>query len=58
MNTCGQMGIATGFAAVLCKKHDATPKEVGKQHIKELRDLIGFGRKELAGNPSHARKHR
>ena len=58
MNTCGQMGIATGFAAVLCKKHDATPKEVGKKHIKELRDLIGFGRKELAGNPSHARKHR
>ncbi|MBT5915320.1 MAG: FAD-dependent oxidoreductase, partial [Opitutae bacterium] len=23
MNTCGQMGIATGYAAVLCKKHKA-----------------------------------
>lgn len=30
-NTCGQMGIATGYAAVVCKKH-----------IRELRTLIGF----------------
>ena len=42
MNTCGQMGIATGYAAVLCKKHAATPKEVGKKHIKELREIIGY----------------
>ncbi len=40
MNTTGQMGIATGYAAALCKKHDATPRKVGKTHIKELRDLI------------------
>jgi hypothetical protein len=50
MNTCGQMGIATGFAAVLCKKHGANPKEVGKLHIKELRNLIGFGRSKLVSN--------
>lgn len=42
MNTCGQMGIATGYAAALCKKHGAMPREVGKQHIQELRKLIGF----------------
>ena len=42
MNTCGQMGIATGYAAVLCKKHKATPREVGHTHIKELRTLIGY----------------
>jgi FAD dependent oxidoreductase len=42
MNTCGQMGVATGYAAVLCKKHKATPREVGKSHIKELRSLIGY----------------
>lgn len=42
MNTCGQMGIATGYAAALCKKHAATPREVGKAHIKELRTLIGY----------------
>ncbi|HAD21583.1 MAG TPA: hypothetical protein DCF87_05665 [Opitutae bacterium] len=52
MNTCGQMGIATGFAAVVCKKHNASPKEVGQTHIKELRELIGFDRVKLVNNPS------
>ncbi len=42
MNTCGQMGIAVGYAAALCKKYRATPREVGKQHITELRKLIGY----------------
>ncbi|QGJ68781.1 Pyridine nucleotide-disulfide oxidoreductase [Planctomycetales bacterium 10988] len=42
MNACGQMGIATGYAAALCNKHHATPREVGKTHIHELRQLIGF----------------
>ena len=42
MNTCGQMGIATGYAASLCKKHSATPREVGQQYIAELRQLIGY----------------
>lgn len=41
-NTTGQMGIATGYAAALCKKHAATPREVGQQHINELRGLIGY----------------
>lgn len=52
MNTCGQMGIATGYAAVLCKKHNASPKEVGHSHIKELRKLIGFDETKLVNNPS------
>jgi hypothetical protein len=42
MNTCAQMGIATGYAAVVCKKHGALPREVGEKHIKELRQLIGY----------------
>lgn len=42
MNTCGQMGIATGYAAALCKKHKATPRDIGSQHIKELQGLIGY----------------
>ncbi len=42
MNTCGQMGIATGYAAALCRKHQATPREVGAQHIQELQGLIGY----------------
>ncbi|QEG01434.1 FAD dependent oxidoreductase [Stieleria maiorica] len=42
MNTCGQMGVATGYAAALCKKHEVAPRGVGQQHIDELRTLIGF----------------
>ena len=58
MNTCAQMGVATGFAAALCLKHKKTPKEVGSDHIAELRELIGFGRTELVDNPSLARKRK
>ncbi len=42
MNTCAQMGIATGFAAVVCKKHGVLPREAGEKHIAELRELIGY----------------
>lgn len=41
MKTCGQMGIAVGYAAALCKRHGATPKMVGEHYIGELRNLIG-----------------
>ena len=41
MNTCGQMGIATGYAAALCRKHNATPRQVGQSHLAELRALVG-----------------
>ena len=40
--TTGQMGIATGYAAALCKKHGVLPREVGQKHIDELRGLIGY----------------
>jgi hypothetical protein len=42
MLTCGQMGIATGYAAALCKRHGALPREVGEKHIVELRKLTGY----------------
>jgi choline dehydrogenase-like flavoprotein len=42
MKTCGQMGVATGYAAALCKEHSALPREVGQKHIAELRRLIGY----------------
>jgi hypothetical protein len=41
--TCGQMGVATGYAAALCKKYDVTPRAVGQDHIGELRNMIGYG---------------
>ena len=40
--TTGQMGIATGYAAALCKKHQALPAEITAKHIDELRALIGY----------------
>ena len=42
MKTCAQMGIATGYAAVVCKKHGVLPREAGEKHISELRKLIGY----------------
>lgn len=44
MKTCGQMGIATGYAAALCKKYGAVPRQIGREHIVELRRLIGYDR--------------
>lgn len=58
MNTCAQMGVATGYAASLCDKYKTTPKQVGVEHIGQLRDLIGFDRKELLDNPSKAYKRK
>lgn len=43
MLTCGQMGLATGYAAALCKKHAELPREVGKKHVAELQKLVGYG---------------
>ena len=42
MNTCGQMGVATGAAAHLCSKYDIEPLAVYTDHISELRQLVGF----------------
>ena len=42
MNTCGQMGIAVGYAAALCQKYNCVPSEIYANHIGELRQLIGY----------------
>jgi len=42
MKTCAQMGIATGYAAAMCKKYGATILEVADKHIDEVRKLIGY----------------
>lgn len=42
MNTCAQMGVAVGYASALCKKYNLDPRAIGKQHIEELRGLIGY----------------
>jgi len=40
MKTGGQMGVAVGAAAMLCKKYDTTPRRVYENHIQELKDIV------------------
>ena len=42
MRTLGQMGVATGLAAALCKKHGVMPRGVYDKHMEELRALAGY----------------
>ena len=42
MKTTGQMGIATGYAAALCKKYKTDPRGIYEKHIDELRTLLGY----------------
>jgi predicted GH43/DUF377 family glycosyl hydrolase len=53
MNTCGQMGIATGYAASLCIKYQTNPRGVYKNYIRELRTLVGY-ETPLSGKTSNA----
>jgi hypothetical protein len=40
MNTTGQMGVAVGYAASLCKKYKETPRGIYKSHLDELLKLV------------------
>ncbi len=40
MHTTGQMGVAVGYAAALCKKHHTLPRGIYQHHIDELQRLI------------------
>ncbi len=40
MNTTGQMGAATGYAASLCIKHNTSPRGIYQYHLNELLELI------------------
>jgi hypothetical protein len=46
MKTGGQMGVAVGAAASLCRKYDTTPRGVYQSHIDELKDIV-FEREEF-----------
>jgi len=43
MNTTGQMGVAVGYAASLCKKYSTNPRGIYKNHLEELKNLIDNG---------------
>lgn len=40
MRTCGMMGEVVGFAAFVAKKYHGTPREVYKDHLPELMQLL------------------
>lgn len=40
MNTTGQMGVAVGYAASLCKKYHETPRGIYLNHLDELLKLV------------------
>jgi hypothetical protein len=42
MNTTGQMGVATGYAASLCRKYNVNPRGIYQSYIQELKRLIGI----------------
>lgn len=43
MRTGGCMGEIVGMAASLCRKHDATPRDVYEKYLPELQDLMRRG---------------
>lgn len=48
MNTTGQMGVAVGYAASLCRKYGTSPRGIYNDHIEELKALIsGTESKEI-----------
>ena len=53
MRTGGCMGEIVGMAASLCRKHNATPREIYQRHLNELRDLmrVGAGKTHAAELP-------
>ena len=40
MNTTGQMGVAVGYAASLCKKHNTYPRQIYEKYLPELMKLV------------------
>lgn len=40
MGNGAQHGVAVAAAALLCNRHDCTPRELGEAHFDELRDLV------------------
>ena len=40
MHTTGQMGVAVGYAAALCKKYNVKPRDIYEHHLEELGGLI------------------
>lgn len=42
MNTTGQMGVAVGYAASLCRQHKTNPRGIYESYLPDLKKLIGI----------------
>ncbi len=51
MATCAVMGQAAGTAAALAARHDCTPRDIYKQHITELQDMLQDDDQLIPGRP-------
>ncbi|NJN26176.1 MAG: FAD-dependent oxidoreductase [Cyclobacteriaceae bacterium] len=47
MRTCGMMGEAVGYAALLAKKYNTSPRGVYEQHLHEFRQMLGGNTLEM-----------
>lgn len=43
MRTCGMMGEVVGMAASLCKKYDCNPRDIYKDRLADLKELLEVG---------------
>jgi hypothetical protein len=55
MRTTGMMGEVVGMAASLCKKYNATPRQIYQSHLGELKNLMkeGTGKKGLPNKQTY-----
>ena len=51
MATLSTIGQSNAVAAYLCKKYDATPRQVGQEHLEELQQLLLAGDQYIVGKP-------
>lgn len=53
MRTCGMMGEVVGMAAAVCRKHDASPRQIYQKHLSELKSVWKQG---VAPKPTEYQK--
>jgi hypothetical protein len=55
MRTTGMMGEVAGMAASLCKRHNATPRDIYAHHLDDLKALMkkGVGKEGATGYPDY-----
>jgi len=57
MKTCAQMGVAVGYAAALCNRHNKMPRGIYEDHLEELKELTGVKPEETVMRTSNSALH-